>query len=69
MQNGFVDEEVKVKESGNKRIRVDEEDSDIAEIEETVPDIDEDNDGMSKACKFKNQKKKSLTNRQRIRSP
>ena len=49
MQNGFVDEEVKVKESGNKRIRVDEEDSDIAEIEETVPDIDEDNDGMSKA--------------------
>ena len=41
-------EEVKVKESGNKRIRESEEDPDITEIEEALPDIDEDNDGMSK---------------------
>jgi hypothetical protein len=41
-------EEVKAKENGNKRIREDEEDPDIAEIEEAIPDIDEDNDGMSK---------------------
>ena len=50
-------EEVKVKERGNKRIREDEEDPDIAEIEEAIPYIDEDNDGMSKACNFKNPKK------------
>ena len=61
--------EVKIKERGNKGIREDEEDPDIAEIEEAIPDIDEDNDGMSKACNFKNPKKNSLTNRQRIRSP
>ena len=54
MQKGFVDEEVKIKERGNKGIREDEEDPDIAEIEEAIPYIDEDNDGMSKACNFKN---------------
>ena len=62
-----INEEVKAKESGNKRIR--ENENDIAEIEEAIPDIDEDNDGMSKACNFKNPKKNSQTNRQRIRSP
>ena len=57
MQKGFEDEEVKVKEIENKRIREDEEDPDISEIEEDIPYIDEDNDGMSKACNFKNPKK------------
>jgi hypothetical protein len=57
MQKGFVDEEVKIKERGNKGIREDEEDPDIAEIEEAIPYLDEDNDGMSKACNFRNPKK------------
>ena len=50
-------EEVKAKERGNKRIRENEEDPDIAEIEEDIPYIDEDNDGMSKAAILKKQKK------------
>ena len=69
MQKGFEDEEVKVKEIENKRIREDEEDPDIAEIEEAIPYIDEDNDGISKNCNFKKAEKISPTNRQRIRSP
>ena len=70
MKKGFVEEEeAKAKESGKQRIREDEEDPDIAEIEEAIPYIDEDNDGISKACNFKNPKKNSLTNRQRIRFP
>ena len=51
MKKGFVEEEVKVKEIENKRIREAEEDPDISEIEEAIPDIDEDNDGMSKLLK------------------
>ena len=62
-------EVVKAKESGNQRIREDEKDPDIAEIEEAIPYIDEDNDGMSKACNFKKAEKIYPTNRQRIRSP
>ena len=50
-------EDVKAKESGKQRIREDEEDPDIAEIEETIPYIDEDNDGMSKAAILEIQKK------------
>ena len=53
----WIIEEVKVKERGNKRIREAKEDPDIAEIEEDIPYLDEDNDGMSKACNFKNPKK------------
>ena len=36
-KKGFVEEEVKVKEIENKRIREDEEDPDISEIEEEIP--------------------------------
>ena len=38
MKKGFVEEEIKVKESVNKRIREAEEDPDISEIEEDIPD-------------------------------
>ena len=60
MKKRFIEEEVKVKEIENKRIREDEEDPDISEIEEDIPYIDEDNDGMSKACNFKKVQKKIL---------
>ena len=57
MKKRFIEEEVKVKEIENKRIREAEEDPDIEEIEEAIPYIDEDNDGISKAFPFKNPKK------------
>ena len=40
------EEEIKVNVSGNIRIREDEEDPDIAEREDAIPDIDKDNDGI-----------------------
>ena len=57
MKKGFAEEEVKVKERGNKRIREAEEDPDIEEIEEAIPYIDEDNDWMSKSAILEIQKK------------
>ena len=57
MKKRFIEEEVKVKEIENKRIREAEEDPDIEEIEEAIPYIDEDNDVMSKATILEIQKK------------
>ena len=51
------EEEIKVNVSGNIRIREDEEDPDIAEREDAIPDIDKDNDGISNTKILKNQKK------------
>ena len=51
------EEEIKVNISGNIRIREDEEDPDIDELEDALPDIDKDNDGISNAIILKNQKK------------
>ena len=51
------EEEIKVNISGNIRIREDEEVPDIDELEDALPDIDKDNDGISNAIILKNQKK------------